>query len=600
MPLMTSLRRRSKTGPFYVVLNIPPEARHLFEGKAQVWRSTRSRDEIEAMGIGAPWIVEMRSRIAAAKAGLVGPPTSVGSAVAAPVRREVMDPEQVLSALARWRTAEIERSYLDAFNGGLTDVAISQDSLDQVRLLRALEARQDIAGFNQKFSAALWSQGLHFDADDPTLHLKALRREFYERWTEVEQRRFEFIGGDFVGWRSVRQEFLRQANLTILPVAATLAAPLPAKGTTAASSLTLMSLFERWVVSKSIGDVHRQRGYVTRLGEFLGDPDLSGVTSVRLDEFKVQLRRFPNTKRLLADVPFLKVIEMFEAEEAKAPAHVRPTYRRLASKTIWNWFRTYNAMFEYAVDTEIVARNPVASVMPVLDKKPTTPRVIYDPADIAELFAMPLFNGCDDTRGYRKGVGEVLRKDAFYWLPVFCLWQGCRVEEVGAAMAADIKQEEGIWFLDLRNRTLKNEQSQRMLPLHPQIVRLGFPDYARRQPTGGRLFPDLPHDERSALPRGTKRLASTRQFSKWWGRWCAANAPTPGQGFDHPHKVFHSFRHTFKRSIREAGVTEEMSDLLTGHKGNDHSGRRYGQGVSVAVLASEIAKLDYPTFPQLS
>lgn len=599
MPLMKSLRKRSKTSPYYVVLNIPPEARHLFEGKKQVWRSTRSRNEIEAMGIGAPWIVEMKTRIAAAKAEVTGTTNSTEAAALVPKRRETVDPELVFSALARWRTAEVERHYIGAFNGSLPRARISQESLDQVRLLRTLEARQFVPFFAQRFADALTSQGVAMGQGHPALSLKPLRDEFYKRWTEVEQRRFEFIGGEFDSWRSVREEFLQQASSVPLPVVMPVVTPSPAKAPTTTSGMKLVDLFDRWVVSKSIDDTRRQRGYVTRLSEFLGDPDLSGVTSARLDEFKVALRRFPNTKRRLEEVPFLQVVEMFEAEEASAPAERRPTFRRLASKTIWNWFRTYNAMLQYAVDTEIVARNPAASVMPVLEKKPTVPRLTYDPADIAAIFARPLFQGCDAPRAYRKSVGAVLQKDAFYWLPVFCLWQGCRVEEVGAAMAADIKQEAGHWFLDLRHRTLKNEQSQRMLPLHPRIVGLGFIDYAQRQPPGGRLFPELPHDERPVLPKGAKRLASTRQFSKWWGRWCRANAPTTGQGFDHPHKVFHSFRHTFKRSIRGAGVSEEMSDLLTGHKGNDHAGRSYGQGVGLAVLANEIAKLTYPTFPDL-
>src|SRR3989338_8948136 len=133
MPLMKSLRKRSKTGPYYVVLNIPPVAQHLFDGKEQVWRSTGSRDEIEAMGIGAPWIVEMKTRIAAAKAGRSSYTTVVEAQVLAHRRREAVDPEQVFTALARWRTAEVERNYQDAFNGGLPQVLISQDSLDQVR-----------------------------------------------------------------------------------------------------------------------------------------------------------------------------------------------------------------------------------------------------------------------------------------------------------------------------------------------------------------------------------------------------------------------------------------------------------------------------------
>lgn len=606
---MKSLLKRSKTGPYYVVLNIPPDARHLFGGKAQVWRSTRSRNEIEAMRIGAPWIVEMKTVIAAAHAAAKPTAHSTTEEAFVPRQRDKVDPEQVFSALERWRTTEVERHYVGAFNGELPKALISQEALDQARLRRLLDERKFIPFFEQTFANALASQGVAMDQGHPAFSLKPLREAFYKSWAEVEQWRFEFLRGDFERWRSVREEYLRRAGTAALPVQQpqTVQPPVPQQQTpepptspaTKATGKKLIDLFNRWVVSKNIKEVARKRGYVTRLSEFLGDPDISGVTSSLLDDFKVALRRFPNTKRPVSSIPFAEVIAIFEAEEANAPANTRPTFRRLAPKTIWNWFQTFKAMFQYAVDTEIVARNPVASVMPPLEKAPDAPRLIYEAEDISAIFSTPLFQGCSSTRGSRKVPGRIVQKDAVYWLPIFSLWQGCRVEEVGAAKAADIRKEDGHWFLDLRGRTLKNEQSQRMLPLHPRIVDLGFIDYVERQPKGGWLFPELPHDERTELPRRAKRLASTRQFSKWWGRWCSANAASKGEGFDHPHKVFHSFRHTFKRSIREAGVSEEMSDLLTGHKGNDHAGRSYGQGVSLAALAKEIAKVDYPTFPVL-
>ena len=37
-------------------------------------------------------------------------------------------------------------------------------------------------------------------------------------------------------------------------------------------------------------------------------------------------------------------------------------------------------------------------------------------------------------------------------------------------------------------------------------------------------------------------------------------------------KVFHSFRHTFKRMARDAGLSEEMHDALTGHTGEVSAG----------------------------
>jgi integrase len=72
---------------------------------------------------------------------------------------------------------------------------------------------------------------------------------------------------------------------------------------------------------------------------------------------------------------------------------------------------------------------------------------------------------------------------------------------------------------------------------------------------------------------------------------------------DHPSKTFHSFRHTFKRACREAGLSEEIHHALTGHSGGG-VGRAYGRerradgsldrGISLSRLEAEINRISYP------
>lgn len=66
-------------------------------------------------------------------------------------------------------------------------------------------------------------------------------------------------------------------------------------------------------------------------------------------------------------------------------------------------------------------------------------------------------------------------------------------------------------------------------------------------------------------------------------------------GIGESRKVFHSFRHTFKRLTRDAGIPEEMHDALTGHGDDKGSvGRRYGRGVSLPVLAARTREIQAP------
>ena len=72
---------------------------------------------------------------------------------------------------------------------------------------------------------------------------------------------------------------------------------------------------------------------------------------------------------------------------------------------------------------------------------------------------------------------------------------------------------------------------------------------------------------------------------------------------DQRSKTFHSFRHTFKRACRKAGLAEEIHHALTGHSGGG-VGRAYGRerradgsldrGISLSRLQDEINKVAYP------
>jgi integrase len=91
-----------------------------------------------------------------------------------------------------------------------------------------------------------------------------------------------------------------------------------------------------------------------------------------------------------------------------------------------------------------------------------------------------------------------------------------------------------------------------------------------------------------------------KAWTKWFRHYLAAHM------VDHPAKTFHSFRHTFKRACREAGLSEEIHHALTGHSGGG-VGRRYGRerradgsldrGISLQRLQREINKISYRDLP---
>jgi integrase len=214
----------------------------------------------------------------------------------------------------------------------------------------------------------------------------------------------------------------------------------------------------------------------------------------------------------------------------------------------------------------------------------------YEPFSLEELrrlFTSPVF-----AQGERPQGG---RGEAAFWFPLIALFSGARRTEIAQLRVGDVRQGEGgIWYFDFTSQgadqSLKTISSARSVPIHSELIRLGLLQViaARAQA----------HSQAAALwerfepPVGPKAKA----WTKWFGRFLAIYV------VDHPAKTFHSFRHNFKRASREAGLSEEVHNSLTGHAGGG-VGRRYGRerradgsldrGISLQRLQFEINKISY-------
>nr|WP_160164168.1 site-specific integrase [uncultured Caulobacter sp.] len=584
---MQNVCTRGKGRTFYVKKDIPSDVRQAFGGKAQVWRSLGTANKAEALPKAAAILAELDARIAAARAPVAVSPSSDVEVLNLPSvspARPALRRDQMLEAIEAWRSATIDRAQ-DAFFNGVADTFEDfglEDMAHSERLYRLQQRKWfEIEGFDQRLIEALGSRGVVIPADHPAL--THVRSDFGAAWHDVESFARRFRRGEFDGWP---EDADSAPHVTLrAPVAAATPPSAPA------DILTLSELAERYIVSKRPPDATAVRGYVRRLSEALDAPHAHEVTAAQMDAFAVDLRRFPIIKRPALDkLPFRKVLDW----QARNPGA-----RLLSRKTQWKWFLVYKKLFDYAVSVGVVVANPVAPVMPKA-KGEEEERLAYDADDIALIFSQPLFQGCARTHnsvgqlwGYRDEPGGLVLKDAYYWLPILGLWTGCRLEELAAAKAADVKQDVGgIWFLDLTGRKLKNRQSQRPVPIHRALIQAGFVRRAQvaRQRGEVYLFPELPHDPAEVL-------SSSRTFTKWWGMWCERNGGE-GSGINDPNKTFHSFRHSFKRACRDAGLGEEIHDLLTGHKGAS-VGRGYGQGAGLKVLSEAIERVSYPSFPGL-
>ena len=67
-----------------------------------------------------------------------------------------------------------------------------------------------------------------------------------------------------------------------------------------------------------------------------------------------------------------------------------------------------------------------------------------------------------------------------FWLPILSLYTGERINEVAQLRACDFKKENYIYYINIiesEYTSVKTKSSIRKIPLHPDLVKIGFVKY---------------------------------------------------------------------------------------------------------------------------
>lgn len=348
---------------------------------------------------------------------------------------------------------------------------------------------------------------------------------------------------------------------------------------------SLKSLFDLWLGQhpRPEKEIAKNRQMLRRLAEWLGGTadtvDVGAMTKVKAVEFYADLKRFPARRKASADLMTMKAI--IEANEGAGGERKAP----LSAETVAEWLGFYRSLFKEAVLHDIIGADPMVVVRHKVEKTDLKGE-IWTPEEIKNFFNSPIFRGHDGGK-YRDRAGTKVIKDSKYWLPLVALWSGMRLSEVAASPASAVKVIDGVDVLDLSGRAIshdagprvKTKASRRLVPIHDELIRLGFVEYAKQVAGHDHLFPDLNHETRHGPGHG---------FSKWFGERRDRVGDTT--------KTFHELRHTWKRAARDARLDPTYSDLLSGHT-SGKMGDKYGAGLDVKLLKTDMDKISFPDFP---
>lgn len=395
---------------------------------------------------------------------------------------------------------------------------------------------------------------------------EALVQEFARGWVSLCDFALKRAHGD---WRSSPDTSLAVAPIAL--EAASPAAPKLSEAFSAWSSFTKATSASQRTSDNTSSDYATT---VRRFIELYGDLPVTAITRPMIFNFYEALLQIP-TKGIPRGLPAAAAIDLGKAKGLPLPSIVSVKKR----------LKSLAAVLSHARQQGHISEEPV-SASKVLGRIAKTARKVetrsrsektYTRKELSTILGSALFRG--EWSPSRADYGK-----APYWLPLLMAYTGARREELAQLLVKDVKYEEeaACWYLDISDgegKTTKTVDSNRRMPLHGDLLALGFIEYTRSLPQDGRLFPALPYNARNGYGAA---------FGKLWKNYLSKEL-----GLTSSVSPSHGFRHTFKTLCREVGIPKEVGDWMTGHSSPDVADS-YGNAPLIR-MAQELKK-----FPRLA
>lgn len=199
---------------------------------------------------------------------------------------------------------------------------------------------------------------------------------------------------------------------------------------------------------------------------------------------------------------------------------------------------------------------------------------------VLKLFGLPLFQSYELPKSKNAGL------DAAYWCPLIGAYTGARATEIAQLLPDDIQEIEELWCFRFavtepswqRLKGGPMGPSKRIIPVHPELVRLGLLDYARDMKARGaaRLFPAL---------TVTDNNNAGGPVSSWFGKFKTA------AGFG-PENTFHGWRNTVETKLQREREGQLYIDRYLGHKPEGMGAGTYAR-VRPADFVGTASKIAY-------
>ncbi len=336
----------------------------------------------------------------------------------------------------------------------------------------------------------------------------------------------------------------------------------------------------------------RQRRALGLLFELLVGPRrVAEITQADLSTFKNKRRLITEKLSPASEKERKRILEL--AGRSLTPKELKELEGGPHAKTMNRDLTGLSAVFQWGTDNGKAVPPLRPSALRVKLPKDTRARDDRPPtseADLKLLFALPIFTGSLPHHGgkglrvlnCRFTLGEAIVHDAFYWVPLLVRYQGARREEICKLRPQDFHFDGPIPYMRVdftATGRIKNAQSKRNLPLHPELLRLGIIEFVQEAATRGYevLFPEL-------TPTNQVESYGDQFYDLCWVHMRRRGGLTP-------EADIHGIRHTFNSDLKQKRVSKEFRRDMLGHGGEGQTDERYSTAAELLIMLEEMNKL---------
>lgn len=230
--------------------------------------------------------------------------------------------------------------------------------------------------------------------------------------------------------------------------------------------------------------------------------------------------------------------------------------KTLAPRTVQRHQGYLSAAINHAVEFGVLSHNPYKpyvlsekAISELRDARPDNSRKLWH-----DDFQVMLHTG-------KWNSPKTQINDHIYWVPLICRLHGLRSEECLQLGPDNVRSENGIHYFDILRGTgtsIKSNNARRFVPIHSQIIELGFLELVEHQRKGRkkRLFDKVTRSK-------TKKKTFTANFTKNFTYYRKRN-DVYSERMD-----LHALRTSCNSKMVENPVPDTARRYLIGHKNED-------------------------------